>query len=85
MSGGLHAVLELGEGERAPYVESRVIARSTECGLGAVPLSGYWQRHSHATERFGLVIGTGGPDSVQFERALDTLREIIVEEIGAGN
>lgn len=85
MSGGLHAVLELGQGERAPYVESRVIARSTECGLGAVPLSGYWQRHSHATERFGLVIGTGGPDSVQFERALDTLREIIVEEIGAGN
>lgn len=84
MSGGLHAVLELGEGERAPHVESRVISRSTECGLGAVPLSGYWQRHSHATERFGLVIGTGGPDVVQFERALVTLREIIAEEIGAG-
>ena len=85
MSGGLHAVLELGVGERAPYVESRVIARSTECGLGAVPLSGYWQRHSHATERFGLVIGTGGSDGVQFDRALSALREILVEEIGAGN
>ena len=83
MSGGLHAVLELGLGGQARGAESRVLVRSTEQGLGAVPLSGYWQRHTHASERFGLVIGTGGPDGAQFDRALSTMRAILVDEMRA--
>ncbi|MGK0715627.1 PLP-dependent aminotransferase family protein [Leucobacter sp. W1153] len=85
MSGGLHAVLEFEAGGQASGIEAKVISRSTAQGLGAVPLSGYWQRHTHATERFGLVIGTGGPNGVQFARALGSLREILVDELGATN
>lgn len=79
MSGGLHAVLELGSDARAAAAEREVCAATAEQGLGAVALSGYWQRRGKVEgERFGLVVGTGGPDAAAFERALDALRAILL-------
>lgn len=77
MSGGLHAVLEFGADQAAARAERVAAARCAELGLGPVPLSGYWQRHAAAGERYGLVVGTGGPDRPEFERALADLREIL--------
>jgi GntR family transcriptional regulator/MocR family aminotransferase len=92
MSGGLHAVLEFEAAEGAAAAEARVCALAARRGLGAVPLSAYWQRPAGAerggrarTGRFGLVIGTGGSDGPAFEAALDELRALLRGELaGSG-
>lgn len=73
MSGGLHAVIELipGSVER----ETRVL--STAAGLGAVGLSSYWEA-SGVARSTGLVIGMGGADDAEFDRALTELRAVLV-------
>lgn len=77
MSGGLHAVIEFIDGSAAK--EQSVLQRCE--GLGAVPLSAYW--HGASTERYGLVIGTGGSlDEDQFERALERLRSALSPAAG---
>jgi GntR family transcriptional regulator/MocR family aminotransferase len=85
MSGGLHAVVQF-TGRDAAEAERRAVAASDAAGLGAVALSGYWQRRATGSEAgadmFGLVIGTGGPygpdgDS-PFERALGELQAILL-------
>lgn len=91
MSGGLHAVLEFARDPAAPpggrgigraESERRVCAAADAAGLGAVPLSGYWQRRGPASELFGLVIGTGGRSGeAEFDRALRSLRGILGEEL----
>lgn len=96
MSGGLHAVLQFdgrvsdGPGGGAG-AEERVVAAARAAGLGAVPLSGYWQRRSGgpgapaapADGLFGLVIGTGGGGAAgeaAFDEALGRLRAILADE-----
>ncbi len=96
MSGGLHAVLELGTGPQAATVEARLFAAASPISpatvpgrtrtrtlreLGAVPLSAYWQRGHLADGRFGIVIGTGGSDEAEFERALGELCGILLGEL----
>lgn len=75
MDGGLHAVLEFTSGgaER----EAAVLARTADEGLGAEALGSYWQRRDAATGMSGLVIGMGGSDDGEFDRALVRLRAIL--------
>lgn len=78
MNGGLHAVIELLHG--SPEAEAAVLAHCRD--LGVVPLSAYW--HGETTERFGLVIGTGGSlDEASFHGALDALRRALLEALGS--
>lgn len=91
MSGGLHAVVQFeGFGRlAAAALEQRVVESAQEAGLGAVALSGYWQRRESSDGLFGLVIGTGGPystgdrDNDPYELALSKLRAILVTEVTA--
>lgn len=76
MSGGLHAVLEFAQGSE-PF-ETRVLERCES--LGPVPLSDYWHGNGSESERFGLVIGTGGNlDEQRFDEALRELRKVLTE------
>ncbi|MBK0418936.1 PLP-dependent aminotransferase family protein [Leucobacter sp. CSA1] len=75
MSGGLHAVIEFGAGAEAASREAEAIRLANADGLGAAPLGEYWQRRVPGSS--GLVIGMGGPDDREFERALERLREIL--------
>lgn len=77
MSGGLHAVLELVAGADPAVQEARLVSLAHEAGLGVVALSAYWHAHGGSAERYGLVIGTGGPDTAQFEQALQQLRSFL--------
>ncbi|MBO1900857.1 PLP-dependent aminotransferase family protein [Leucobacter weissii] len=75
MSGGLHAVVQFGS---SPETERQVLAASDAVGLGAVPLSAYWQQRTPGAMRYGLVIGTGGADDARFARALTALRAVLL-------
>lgn len=77
MSGGLHAVLDLGQGSAAAAREKLLFARAEEHALGAIALSGYWHHHSVNDERYGLVIGTGGSNPSEFEDALQRLSRLV--------
>ncbi|MBN9613294.1 MAG: aminotransferase class I/II-fold pyridoxal phosphate-dependent enzyme, partial [Actinobacteria bacterium] len=79
MSGGLHAVVQF-SGQDPAGIEHRVQEAAHQ--LGAVNLSGYWQRREPGAELFGLVIGTGGISSdEEFDRALRALRAILSREL----
>ena len=77
MSGGLHAVLELGEGASAREREREILARADAEGLGIASLGRYWQRREEADAMAGVVIGMGGTDPDAFEAALEALRRIV--------
>ena len=80
MSGGLHAVIELGAGSAARERERLVLVDAELAGLGVASLGRYWQRRGQgrtADETAGIVIGMGGPDHAAFEASLETLREIL--------
>lgn len=97
MSGGLHAVVQFSPAggaaagaagaadiDAAADAERRVVAACDAAGLGAVALSGYWQRRDPTDGLHGLVIGTGGPHGGEkaFDRALAELRAILGTELG---
>lgn len=78
MSGGLHAVIEFLRG--SADAEAAVLRRCEH--LGAVPLSAYWHGQGSESERFGLVIGTGGNlDDAHFDGALRELRSVLEEAV----
>jgi len=85
MSGGLHAVVELGgPAATAQEREAQVVARAAEPapgfphGLGVAALGAYWQHH-RSDRTAGLVLGMGGPDGAEFRAAIERLRAILGE------
>lgn len=89
MSGGLHAVIEL---DVARDAEERLARLASDHGIGAVPLSQYWQGSSvgaggsarmlrRSGQRYGLVVGTGGPDAVAFAAAVAKLRRLLAANL----
>lgn len=91
MSGGLHAVLEL---EVTRDAEERLTRLTRDHGIGAVPLSQYWQgsnagegaaaREPRRTgQRYGLVVGTGGSDAAAFAAAVAQLRRLLVASLAS--
>ena len=79
MSGGLHAVIELGTGRAAREREREILAHSEAHQLGVASLGRYWQRRDATTEAAGIVIGMGGPDTAEFEASLERLRAILTQ------
>ncbi|MBL3686679.1 PLP-dependent aminotransferase family protein [Leucobacter zeae] len=75
MDGGLHAVLEFTAGGASR--QDAVLARTRAEGLGAEALGNYWQRSDAGDGMSGLVIGMGGSDDGEFDRALVRLRAIL--------
>lgn len=77
MDGGLHAVLEFLAADPAALREREddAVRRTREAGLGAEPLGGYWQRRGAGMA--GLVIGLGGSDDAEFDRALLALAAVL--------
>ena len=73
MDGGLHAVLEFvgTDAVTRRRREFSTVASTRAAGLGAEPLGGYWQRNGAGMA--GLVIGLGGSDDTEFDRALVAL------------
>ncbi|TDP94646.1 GntR family transcriptional regulator [Leucobacter luti] len=76
MDGGLHTVLEFTT-EAGGDRESAVLEAAQAEGLGVQGLARYWQRREQAHGMAGLVLGMGGPDDAEFERALVRLRAIL--------
>lgn len=72
MNGGLNAVIEV-DGQTHT---GDALAAATAAGLGVSSLSRYWQRHQGDGAE-GLVLGMGGPDEREFDRALTRLRAIL--------
>ena len=80
MSGGLHAVLELGAGEAAREREREILQGAEQAHLGIASLGRYWQHREQAAGSeavAGVVLGMGGSDAAQFAEALETLRGIV--------
>lgn len=77
MDGGLHAVLEFVGPDPAQLREreNAAVERVRDAGLGAEPLGGYWQRRGSGMA--GIVIGLGGPDDAEFDRALRALAAVL--------
>ncbi len=89
--GGLHAVVELGSGPGGRERESAAVRRVERAGLGGASLERYWQRRegipsAHSASgapagstapQHGIVIGLGGADEAEFDRALRRFREIL--------
>lgn len=78
MDGGLHAVIELLGGSAPERLEreARLAASAEGRALGAQALGRYWQRRE-GDELAGLVIGVGGSDDAEFDRALTRLRSLL--------
>ncbi|GAA1785953.1 PLP-dependent aminotransferase family protein [Leucobacter iarius] len=89
--GGLHAVVELGPGAGGREREAAAVRRIEQAGLGGASLERYWQRRERipsahsasgapggsAAPQHGIVIGLGGADEAEFDRALRHFREIL--------
>ncbi|RGE23784.1 PLP-dependent aminotransferase family protein [Leucobacter sp. wl10] len=85
MSGGLHAVIELGgppgaarEREAQAVARAAAPAPGLPNGLGVAALGAYWQHHRPGRTA-GLVLGMGGPDGEEFGAAIERLRAILAE------
>ena len=89
--GGLHAVIELGAGARGREREDEAVRGLERAGIGGASLERYWQRREggasasagssvvsgSAAPQHGIVIGLGGADEAEFDRALRQFREIL--------
>lgn len=86
--GGLHAVIELGPGPGGRERETTAVRGIERAGLGGASLERYWQRREGvavsngasggpAAPQHGIVIGLGGADEAEFDRALRRFREIL--------
>lgn len=85
--GGLHAVIELGASAGGREREAAAVRRIEQAGLGGASLERYWQRRDGASSvsgaggpaapQHGIVIGLGGADEAEFDRALRRFREIL--------
>ncbi|MGO3147344.1 MAG: PLP-dependent aminotransferase family protein [Leucobacter sp.] len=80
MDGGLHAVLEFvgGSPDALRSREARAVGRAQEANLGAQPLGGYWHRQGDGMS--GIVIGLGGTDDAEFDRALRELALLLMQD-----
>lgn len=76
MDGGLHTVIEFTSAD-GPAREAVVLAAAHAAGLGVQGLAGYWQQRDRTPGLAGLVLGVGGPDDAEFDRALVRLRGIL--------
>lgn len=79
---GLAADRRLGAVPLSAYWQRRAGAEAAGPASAAGP-AGEGSRSDATAGRFGLVIGTGGPDALRFDRALRELRALLSAEFGA--